>query len=184
MGRFEDVRCTQNSGGVKNIYLDDSAISVKTGSGNDEIDYSDNVGQTTVVDLGAGNDKFNVNGDVLKDAKINLGAGDDVIDISGVVNTGAVIDGGEGSDTLELKLVGAANIEAFKNFEMFDVAGMTSPLDLDILADYNTVTEIVGSDDLTSATELTKLLGAGVNFRATGDMGSNVLSLTQTTAVL
>jgi hypothetical protein len=84
-------------------------------------------------------------------------------------------------DTLALKLVGAANVGAFKNFDVYDVKGMSANLDLDILNSANTVTEIVGSGALAAGVTLQNV-GAGVNFRATGDMGATALTLTQKTA--
>jgi hypothetical protein len=60
---------------------------------------------------------------------------------------------------------------------------MTGNLDLDILNAKNTVTEIVGSGALGVASVTLQNVAAGVNFRATADMGTaNVLTLTQKTA--
>jgi len=169
------------TGDLTNIAVDDTATSVTLGAGNDELDYFGDVGKTTVINTGAGDDFLDVSGTVVKGASINLGAGNDAFD-AGSVDAGAIIDGGAGTDTLALRLVGAANVGSFSNFEVFDVAGMSGAFDVNILATKNTVNEIVGSDDLAADSTLSNL-GAGVNFRATGDMGTtNTLTLTQATA--
>ena len=60
--------------------------------------------------------------------------------------------------------------------------GLATSLDLDILNTNNTVTELVGSDDLGASVTVSNI-ATGVGFRATGDMGlANVLSLSQKTA--
>jgi len=161
-----------------------AAALVETGAGNDTITVATANGTgTTTVNAGAGNDTVTLNSDGTGKLSVDLGEGDDAFMVGGkaAVSKGDVVDGGAGTDTLQLKDVGAANISAFSNFEVFDVVGLNTTLDVDILASNNTVTEIVGSGALAGASTLTNL-GAGVNFRATGDMGVNTLSLTQKTA--
>jgi hypothetical protein len=115
---------------------------------------------------------------------VNLGDGADIFNAGAgiTINATDVIDAGTGVDTLALKLVGAANVGAFKNFDVYDVKGMSANLDLDILNSANTVTEIVGSGAL-GGNVILQNVGAGVNFRATGSMGVGPqLALTQKTA--
>ena len=162
--------------------------SVSTGSGNDTITIdtakaglATTTGATT-VDAGAGDDIVNITSRSTGKLSVNLGDGNDTFTSAVAINGTDVIDAGAGTDTLSLKLVGAANIGAFSNFDAFDAAAMGKTLDVDILAAKNTVTEFVASDDVGANAALTNI-GTGVNFRATGDMGTdNTLSLTQKTA--
>ena len=185
---------------------------LETGAGNDTItinttDAAASAAGKTTVNAGEGNDTVTLTSDGTGVLTVNLGAGDDTFKGAGSVAATDVIDGGDGTDTLLLNMVGAANIGAFSNFETFDAAGLAKTLDVEILAAKNTVTEFVstgtvGKDntdtpdgdttdaigaagvqtiaDVNSAT-LTNL-GAGVNFRATGAMGTATLNLTQKTA--
>lgn len=185
---------------------------LETGAGNDTItintsDAAASAAGKTTVNAGEGNDTVTLTADGTGVLTVNLGAGDDTFKGAGSVAATDVIDGGDGTDTLLLNMVGAANIGAFSNFETFDAAGLAKTLDVEILAAKNTVTEFVatrtvGKDntdtpdgdttdpigvagtqtiaDVNSAT-LTNL-GAGVNFRATGAMGTATLNLTQKTA--
>ena len=159
------------------------AGSVSTGAGNDQITVTTTGSGETVVDAGAGDDQVSITGRGTGKLTVNLGEGNDRFSTTGVAINGTdVIDAGAGSDTLSLSLVGSANIGAFSNFDAFDVAGMAKTLDVDILAAKNTVSEFVGSATAGAAAALTNV-GAGVNFRATGDMGTaNTLTLTQKTA--
>lgn len=148
--------------------------SVKTGSGNDSFD-AENAAKVA-IDTGAGNDTVSVDAALAAGTTIALGAGDDklLFKTGSVANSTAtattLVDGGEGTDTLALELVGAANIGVFKNFEVFDVVGMTAKtLDLDILATNNTVTGLTGSGTTTGAVTLTNV-GAGVGFTAVKNM--------------
>ncbi|MGE6512549.1 DUF4214 domain-containing protein [Vreelandella aquamarina] len=155
---------------------------VTTGAGDDSITLAAALADEGFVRTGAGDDVVNMGGfNVNAGAVIELGAGDDVVTNLGVVDKDAVIDGGDGIDTLQLQAVAAANVGAFQNFEVFDVAALNKTLDMDILASQNDVTEVVGSAALGGASALTNV-GAGVNFRATADMGATELTLTQKTA--
>jgi len=155
---------------------------VTTGAGDDSITLVAALADEGFVRTGAGDDVVNMsNQNVAAGAVIELGAGDDVVTNLGVVDKDAVIDGGDGIDTLQLQAVAAANVGAFQNFEVFDVAALNKTLDMDILASQNDVTEVVGSAALAGASALTNV-GAGVNFRATADMGATELTLTQKTA--
>lgn len=157
---------------------------VTTGAGDDSVTINSTGTGATTVSTGAGADSVELQGDGSGTLTVDLGDGDDSFSTSGTgaVSSGDSVDGGAGSDTLTLASVGAANIGAFSNFEVFDVAGLASNLDVAILASNNTVTEIVGSAALgANPVELINL-GAGVGFRATANMGANELELTQATA--
>lgn len=155
---------------------------VQAGAGNDKITVNTTGTGTTTVEAGDGNDSVTLTGRGSGKLTVDLGAGDDTFDGAGVVNGTDVIDGGEGVDTLLLNMVGAANIGAFKNFEVFDAKGLNKTLDVDILASNNTVTEFIASGDTGGAAVLTNI-GAGVGFRVTGDTTiGNVTTLTQKVA--
>ena len=148
---------------------------IKTGAGKDS--FTTNQTTKSAFDTGAGNDTVTVGSALAAGTTVKLGAGDDKLLFSAggsVANSTAtaitLVDGGDGSDTLALELVGAANIGVFKNFEVFDVVGMTAKtLDLDILATNNTVTGLTGSGTTTGAVTLTNV-GAGVGFTAVKNM--------------
>lgn len=153
-----------------------------TGTGNDKVSINTTGTGATTVTTGAGDDTVTLSGRGSGKLTVNLGAGNDTFTGTGSVAGTDLIDGGDGSDTLLLKMVGAANIGAFQNFEVFDAAGLAKTLDLDILATKNTVTEIVASADVGSSAVLTNL-GAGVGYRVTGDTDvAKALTLTQKTA--
>jgi trimeric autotransporter adhesin len=154
---------------------------VSTGAGNDTITVNVTGDGVTNVDAGDGNDTVHIAGRGTGKLNINLGAGSDTFTSAVDIESTDVIDAGEGIDTLLLSLVGSANVGAFRNFDVYDVKGMTANLDLDILNVSNTVTEIVASGALAGAVTLQNV-AAGVNFRATKDMDANALSLTQKTA--
>lgn len=167
-----------NTGGTGNT-------SVATGSGNDNITIEGTSEGTVTISTGAGNDVVTLEGrDNKATLVVDLGAGNDTFAFDGgVVKAGDSINGGSGTNTLQLKGVGASNVGAFTNFQLFDVVGMDDQiLDVDILASKNDVQEIVGSGALADDSALINL-GAGVGLRVTGDMGdNNRLSLTQKTA--
>jgi hypothetical protein len=151
---------------------------VTTGAGDDMVTVNTSGTGVTSVSTGDGDDMVDVTarGTTLK---VDMGAGDDSFTSAVAITSKDTIDAGEGSDTLLLSLVGAANVGAFKNFDVYDVKGMTAALDLDILNTNNTATEIVGSAALG---DTVTLLNVTTNFRATGDMNANILTLTQKTA--
>lgn len=156
---------------------------VNSGAGNDTVNVKTTGAGATTINTGAGNDTVSVTtrSDVLK---VDLGDGSDSFTSAVAITAADTIDAGAGVDTLLLSLVGVANVSAFKNFDVFDTKGMTNSLDLDILTTSNTVTEIVGSGATSAAVTLSNI-GAGVNFRATADIGvaaGNVVTLTQKTA--
>lgn len=153
--------------------------SIAGGAGDDEITVKTSGDGTTTVDAGEGDDTVNIasRGDGI--LTVNLGAGNDVFTSDVEIGAKDKIDAGAGTDTLLLKLVGAANIGAFSNFDVFDAAGLNRTLDVDILAAKNNVTEFVATADVGAAT-LTNV-GANVGFRATGDLGASTLTLTQKT---
>ena len=185
------VTSFDGSAATGNIALSNVAattVSVKTGAGNDSFTTTQTA--KSAFDTGAGSDTVTVATVLAAGTTIALGDGNDSLLFStgGVVsNTSGtsvtVVDGGAGTDTLALALVGAANVGVFKNFEAFDVIGMSAgTLDMDILATNNTVTGISGSGALAGAVTLTNV-GAGVGFTALADMGTApALTLTQKTA--
>jgi hypothetical protein len=155
---------------------------VTGGSGKDAFTAGGNLNDKGFINTGAEADTVDLAANnVASGAKVDLGEGDDSIIGTGAIDKGSTIDGGAGTDTLGLQLVGATNIGAFANFERFDVKGLNKTLDLDILASKNTVTEIIGSGAAAGASTLTNL-GDGVGFRATSEMGTNDITLTQKTA--
>lgn len=164
--------------------------SVTTNAGDDKVTVKVTGDGNTTVNTGAGNDTVHIQSRDTSVLTVNLGDGADTFTSDVAIAATDSIDAGAGSDTLLLSLVGAANVGAFKNFDVYDVKGMTANLDLDILNTNNAVTEIVGSGALGAAVTLQNV-GAGVNFRATADMvfadntaidADEVLTLTQKTA--
>ncbi|GAB3386256.1 DUF4214 domain-containing protein [Massilia agri] len=156
---------------------------VNTGAGDDTIDIQvTGTGLTTII-AGEGDDTVTLTsrgaGGTLD---IQLGAGDDTFTAAVAIGANDKVDAGAGTDTLLLNLVGSANVGAFSNFDVFDAAGLNKALDLDILTQKNTVTEIVASGDVLGTASLTNV-GAGVGVRVTADIGTtNTLTLTQKTA--
>jgi hypothetical protein len=158
------------------------AATLSGGDGKDTITIATSGIGTTSVDGGLGNDSVNVVARSTGKLTVALGDGDDSFTGTVTINATDSIDGGAGIDSLALKVVGVANIGAFSNFEKFDAVGLSTNLDVGILASKNTVTEITASGALAASVTLSNL-GAGVGFRATGDMGlANVLTLTQAAA--
>jgi len=158
---------------------------VSTGTGNDTVTVNTGAAATNTgmitIDTGAGNDTVNVTTRTTGKLVVMLGDGNDTFNSAVAVNGTDVIDAGNGIDTLQLKLVGASNIGAFSNFDAFDAAAMGAvTLDVDILATKNTVTEFVATATTGGATLIN--IGAGVGFRATGDMGNDQINLTQKAA--
>ncbi|WP_030541464.1 hypothetical protein [Sphingobium sp. DC-2] len=146
------------------------SASVVSGAGADEITVTTDGAGTTAVDAGDGDDTVVVNSRSDGKLTVNLGAGVDTFNVGGLatVNAGDTIDAGAGLDTLRLNIVGAANIGAFSNFEVFDAAGLGKALDVNILASNNTVTEFVTTGDVGANAELLNV-GANVGYRVTGD---------------
>ena len=156
--------------------------SVSTGAGNDSITLATSGAGIVNVVAGDGDDKVIVNGRGTGALSIDLGAGTDTLSAANgiFINAGDTVNAGAGVDTLTLALVGSANIGAFAGFELFDAVGMNKDLDVDILVSRNQVTEIVASGAVGVA-NLTNI-GAGVSFRATGDMTGSTLGLSQKVA--
>ena len=173
---------------TSNVAGSEAVALLDAGAGDDKITVATTGNNTTTVNAGAGKDTVTLTTDAgTGKLSVDLGEGDDafMVDTSGqnngTVASGDVIDGGAGSDALQLTAVGAANIASFKNFEVFDAKGLNAALDLDILATNNTVTEIITSGAVGGNAAIIDM-GAGVGFRATGDMDGNALTLTQKTA--
>ena len=150
-----------------------------TGAGNDTVTVNVTGDGLTNVDTGTGNDTVSITGRGASVLTVNLGDGSDSFTSATPIAATDNIDAGAGTDTLLLSLVGSVNVTAFKNFDVYDVKGMSGPLDLDILNTANNVTEIVGSAALGG---LVTLQNVTTNFRATGDMTGTQLTLTQKTA--
>lgn len=169
------IDASSNSGGVTLSGFGAAVTALKGGSGADTVTVAAALTAGTNILLGAGNDK------------LLIATGGSIAGSTASKTT--VVDGGDGTDTLALEFVGAANIAAFKNFEVFDTVGMSAKtLDLDILASNNTVTGITGSGEfaqagVADAVVLTNL-GAGVGYSQNGafDTANDTLTLTQKTA--
>lgn len=158
-----------------------------SGDGDDSITVNTTGAGNTTINAGAGDDTVNITASA-GILTLDLGAGDDTFNAAvGGVTADDTVDGGAGTDTLQLNLVGVANIGAFSNFEVFDAIGLAAGknLDVDILAQNNTVTEIVTTGDVGAGSSLSNL-GAGVGYRIIGDDTAgalgNALTLNQKTA--
>jgi hypothetical protein len=155
---------------------------VNTGAGNDTINVNASGSGIVTIVAGDGNDTVKVLGRSTGALNVDLGAGDDTFTSTVAIGASDKIDAGAGSDTLLLNLVGSANVGAFSNFDAFDAAGLAKGLDIDILSQKNTVTEIVASADVGAGASLLNV-GSGVSYRVTGDTDvANALSITQKTA--
>jgi hypothetical protein len=153
---------------------------VDTGAGDDSIDVHTSGTGLVTVNAGAGDDTVNVTARGTGALNINLGAGNDTFMATGVqIGANDKIDAGDGTDMLALALVGSANIGAFSNFDAFDAAGLNKTLDVEILSAKNSVTEIVTTGNVGTASLIN--LGAGVGYRIEGT-ATDALSITQKTA--
>lgn len=141
---------------------------VDAGAGDNTITVNTTGTGATTVTTGAGDDTINVTGRGTGVLTIHMGAGSDTFTSSAPINATDVIDAGDGVDTLALELVGANNVGAFSNFDLFDAKGLDHALDTDILAQKNTVTEFTASGNAGANAELDNV-AAGVGFRFTGD---------------
>ncbi|HWK55289.1 MAG TPA: hypothetical protein VNR18_13015 [Hyphomicrobiales bacterium] len=162
------------------------SASVSAGAGDDDIEVNTSGVGTTTIKAGAGDDIVDVTARSDGKLSVDLGDGDDIFDAAlNSIKAGDLIDGGAGVDTLYLNLVGLANVDAFTNFEVFDAIGLGDNLDMDILAQSNTVTEIIASGDVGTGAMLSNL-GEDVGYRITGDdtpgAVGNALVLNQKTA--
>ncbi|KQY05688.1 MULTISPECIES: DUF4214 domain-containing protein [Massilia] len=155
---------------------------VNTGAGNDKITVNASGNGIVTIVAGDGNDTVNVTGRSSGALNVDLGAGNDTFTSTVAIGANDKIDAGAGTDTLLLNLVGSANVGAFSNFDAFDAKGLAKALDVDILSQKNTVTEIVASADVGVGASLLNV-GSGVSYRVTGDTNvANALSLTQKVA--
>jgi hypothetical protein len=153
---------------------------ISTGAGNDTVTLTTTGNGKVNLSTGAGNDTVIVTSRGTEILNIDLGEGNDTLTASVAINGTDVINAGAGTDTLALSLVGAANIGAFSNFDLFDAKGLNRALDVEILSSKNTVTEFVASGDVGAA--VLNNVGAGVGVRVTGDMAASTLSVQQKTA--
>lgn len=177
-----DVSLTADLTGADNLV---SVTSTSTGDIDVTIVGTNNASTPAAqsVTTGAGNDTVTITGTLGTGSTLSLGAGSDSVAVSGVgvITSGAVVDAGAGVDTLSLSLVGSANVGAFKNFENFDIAGLTTSFDQAVLNTQNTVTNFVGTAANGSSGLVLQNLGAGVGFIALGDLDVNRTVLTQAT---
>ncbi|TWI64336.1 uncharacterized protein DUF4214 [Pseudoduganella lurida] len=146
---------------------------VNTGAGDDTIRINVTGNGIVTVNAGEGNDTVNIIGRDAATLNINLGAGDDIFTSAVAINGTDSIDAGEGYDTLLLNLVGSANVGAFSNFDAFDAKNLAKALDVEILSQKNTVSEIITTGDVGTGAVLQNV-GAGVGYRITGDTGTVV----------
>lgn len=183
--QIETFDGSASTGGVA-LTTDADLVTTKTGSGDDTVTLGSDLAAVSSISAGAGDDVVDLDGfDLAATSTVNLEDGaDEFVDLGGgsSVDKAAVVDGGAGSDKLQLQLVGAANVAAFKNFEIFDVIGLNHDVDLDVLASKNTVTKITGAGALAAGATIENV-GADVSFEVTKDMGTaNALTLKQKTA--
>jgi len=176
---FTDGGTADNPATVANEFVAATNASVNTAGGDDIVAIFTEGDGTVNVDTGAGNDRVIIDGRFESKLNIKLGAGSDTVSANTAINGNDTIDAGDGTDTLQLALVGAANIGAFSNFEVFDAAGLSKTLDTDILASKNTVSEFITSGNIGGAA-LTNI-GAGIGFRVTGG-SSHLIELSQKVA--
>jgi hypothetical protein len=155
---------------------------VSTGAGDDMITVDASGDGIITVSAGVGNDTVMIANRGTAMLSVNLGAGDDTFTSDVAIGATDKIDAGAGNDMLSLALVGSANVGAFSNFDAFDAAGLGHALDVEILSQKNTVTEIVATGDVGANASLINV-GAGVGYRITADTGvANALTITQKTA--
>lgn len=112
---------TDNSGGVT-ATVDDTAVTVDGGSGNDDITYTAALTATTAV---------------------TLGAGDDTFAIAGASLAGATVDGGDDNDTLAVTngvWLDADAADVYSNFETLEIGGGTGTYDMENLPGLTAVT--------------------------------------------
>lgn len=162
------------------------SASVDTAAGEDTVVVNTTGKGATTITTAAGDDVVNVVTRSDGRLTVNLGDGSDAFNITGAgvaasVRAGDVVDAGAGTDTLLLNIVGSANIGAFTNFEVFDAKGLVGPLDVDILASKNTVTEFVTTGSVGADAALTNI-GANVGYRIVADTNNDEITLTQKTA--
>ncbi len=169
--------------------LDDSAkvSSLNASSLTGAVGYTVKSNALTSLRTGSGNDEISVSADLKAGTTVSLGAGDDVLSDDGgsvaksTSSAATLIDGGAGYDTLALSLVNVDNAKCFTNFDVLDVAGAGSNMNLKYLNDNNNITTIVASGPLDTSVTLSNFTGGTLHI--TGDMGSaNVLTLNQSNA--
>jgi hypothetical protein len=153
---------------------------VNTGAGDDVIIVNATGDGIVNVTAGEGDDVVDIAARGTAVLNVNLGAGDDTFTSTVAIGATDKIDAGDGTDMLSLALVGSANVGAFSNFDAFDAAGLNKALDVEILSQKNTVTEIVATGDVGTNASLINV-GAGVGYHIEGS-GTNALTITQKTA--
>jgi len=159
------------------------SATVTTGAGNDKITVNATTGTGLIsIVAGDGNDTVAITARATATLNVDLGAGNDTFVSTVAIGANDKIDAGAGTDMLALNLVGSANVGAFSNFDAFDATALGHALDVEILAQKNTVTEIVASDDVGAGASLINV-GAGVSYRVIGDTDvANALTINQKTA--
>lgn len=145
------LTATENEGGVT-ATVDDTAVTVDGGSGNDDITYT--------AALAA-------------DAAVTLNGGDDTFTIAGPSVAGATVDGGEDNDTLAVTdgaWLDADAADVYSNFETLEIGDGTGTYDMDNLPGLTAVTigvALAGAADITNAAEGTTVT---VNAEASTDL--------------
>lgn len=133
----ETVDGSNNSGGVS-IKVDDTALSVETGSGDDSVEYTAALTATTVVAMDGGDDTFTIAGASAAGASVKAGGGNDTL----AVANGAWLD------------ANAADI--YTGFDTLEIGGGTGTYDMDNLPGLTAVTigsALVAAANITNAAE-------------------------------
>ncbi|MCB1985428.1 MAG: hypothetical protein H6936_07455 [Burkholderiales bacterium] len=131
----ETVDGTANEGGVS-IIVDDTAVTVDTGSGDDSVEYTAALAAT---------------------AGVTLGAGDDTFTIAAASVAGSTVDGGDDNDTLAVTngtFLDADAADIYTNFETLEIGGGQGTYDMENLPGLTAVTAgaaLAAAADITNA---------------------------------
>jgi hypothetical protein len=130
-----NILSAEGTTGALKVKVDESAISVKTGQGNDLIEYT--------------------GGAVIQaSALVQLGAGHDTLIITAAAADGATVDGGDGKDRLTAANASFINADAtdiYKSFEILDVSGGSGAF---IMSRLPSVTEVLVNGALSGVTTI------------------------------
>jgi len=116
LGALKTLTATGNSGGIK-VDVDDTAVTVSTGSGTDTVKYTAGLAATAKVDLGAGNDTFVVGGNATAGATVTGGDGKDTLTVTNATMIDSTAKGGVYSSFEYLNITGGTGT--------YDVANLT-----------------------------------------------------------
>ena len=123
--KAETVEASSLGGSLK-VKVDDTAVTVNTGEGNDTVKYTAAVAAT---------------------AKVSLGLGDDTLLLDAGLNAGATLDGGDGdADVIGFDYTSYAALTAadVKNVSNFEILGITSAIGNGNDLNVSTITGITG----------------------------------------